>query len=146
MRLRLGQRRENRQIKEIIMKPRFQLAALAALIGLASLAGAAAQIDWWTVDGGGPLLCSGGNITMACAIGQPDAGELTGGGFTLSGGFWQRAAACLGDLDGDHDRDLDDLLLVLGNFGVGAAGDADGDGDTDLDDLLLVLGTFGTPC
>jgi hypothetical protein len=50
---------------------------------------------------------------------------------------------CTGDVDGDGDTDLDDLLLVLGNFGGGAAGDADGDGDTDLDDLLLVLGNFG---
>jgi hypothetical protein len=53
-----------------------------------------------------------------------------------------------GDVDGDGDVDLDDLLLVLGSFGnpgPGSPGDADGDGDTDLDDLLLVLGNFGAP-
>jgi hypothetical protein len=49
-----------------------------------------------------------------------------------------------GDVDGDGDVDLQDLLLVLGHFGAGAGGDADGDGDTDLQDLLLVLGSFGS--
>ena len=55
------------------------------------------------------------------------------------------AGGCIGDVDNDGDTDLDDLLLVLGNFGdpgPGSPGDADGDGDTDLDDLLLVLGNF----
>jgi hypothetical protein len=52
---------------------------------------------------------------------------------------------CTGDVDGDGDVDLDDLLLVLGSFEAGPGGDADGDGDTDLDDLLLVLGNFGCP-
>jgi subtilisin-like proprotein convertase family protein len=49
-----------------------------------------------------------------------------------------------GDLDGDSDVDLDDLLIVLGGFGCPqvCAGDADGDCDVDLDDLLIVLGNF----
>ena len=47
--------------------------------------------------------------------------------------------------------DLDDLLLVLGNFGcqtgdADCLGDTDGDQDTDLDDLLLILGFFGQTC
>jgi hypothetical protein len=54
--------------------------------------------------------------------------------------------ACPGDVDGDLDVDIDDLLLVLGGFGVGSGGDADGDGDTDLDDVLQVLGTLGANC
>ena len=68
--------------------------------------------------------------------GGPDAGSVYS--FDL--------ACCTGDVDGDGDIDLDDLLLVLGAFGAGPAGDADGDGDTDLDDLLLVLGSFGVIC
>jgi len=36
------------------------------------------SIDWSTIDGGG------GTGT----IGQPDAGAMSGGTFTLSGGFW----------------------------------------------------------
>jgi hypothetical protein len=57
-------------------------------------------------------------------------------------------AACPGDLDGSGSVDLDDLLLVLGNFGCSSVcgGDADRDGDADLDDLLVILGSFGASC
>jgi hypothetical protein len=48
-----------------------------------------------------------------------------------------------GELTGDGFVGLDDLLIVLGAFGQGAAGDSDCDGDTDLDDLLTVLANFG---
>ena len=45
------------------------------------------SIDWSTVDGGGGT-SSGGQYTLACTIGQPDAGTLTGGTYVLDGGFW----------------------------------------------------------
>jgi hypothetical protein len=50
---------------------------------------------------------------------------------------------CPGDVDGDCDTDLDDLIVLLSAFGVSGAGDTDGDGDTDLDDLITVLSDFG---
>jgi len=55
---------------------------------------------------------------------------------------------CPGDLDGDNDIDLDDLTLLLGDFGCssGCVGDIDGDGGTDLDDLTVLLQAFGTLC
>jgi hypothetical protein len=54
---------------------------------------------------------------------------------------------CDGDLNDSGAVDLDDLLLVLGNFGgAGPAGDADFDDDVDLDDLLFALAAFGTIC
>jgi 1,4-alpha-glucan branching enzyme len=54
---------------------------------------------------------------------------------------------CPIDISGNFTIDLDDLLLVLGTFGVpGGEGDVDVDGDVDLDDLLLVLGSFGQLC
>ncbi len=58
------------------------------------------------------------------------------------------AAACPGDLDGNGDVDLDDLAVLLGDFGCasGCAADVDGDGDTDLSDLALLLANFGTTC
>jgi hypothetical protein len=46
------------------------------------------------------------------------------------------AAPCVGDIDGDGDRDLQDLLTVLGSFG----------NPYTLQDLLNVLGGFGIPC
>jgi len=44
-------------------------------------------ITWWTVDGGGGT-SSGGGYTLSGTIGQPDAGVMTGGNFSLTGGCW----------------------------------------------------------
>ncbi len=46
------------------------------------------DLSWNTFDGGGAT-SSGGSYVLAGTIGQPDAGPaLTGGGYTLAGGFW----------------------------------------------------------
>jgi len=50
------------------------------------------DLSWWTVDGGGGS-SSEGDYTLDGTAGQPDAGELTGGEYTLGGGFWSRAVA-----------------------------------------------------
>lgn len=50
------------------------------------------------------------------------------------------------DLDGNGTVDLDDLNIVLTNFGAGDGGDTNDDGDTDLNDLNVVLTQFGQPC
>jgi hypothetical protein len=45
-------------------------------------------IEWQTIDGGGGA-STGGVYSVSGTIGQPDAsGPLTGGNFTLTGGFW----------------------------------------------------------
>jgi len=74
--------------------------ALAALFLLASVALLQAQdialaqsgdgydLSWWTVDGGGDMFSTGGNYTLSGTIGPPDAGAMTGGDYTLGGGFW----------------------------------------------------------
>lgn len=49
-------------------------------------------IDWFTIDGGGGA-SSGGAYTLSGTIGQPDAGVMSGGNFTLQGGFWSVVAA-----------------------------------------------------
>ncbi len=59
--------------------------------------------------------------------------------------------ACTGDADGDGLVNAEDLLAVLGSFGLtvpgGAAdGDLDGSGEVNADDLLIVLGAFGAAC
>ena len=47
------------------------------------------DISWWTVDGGGATLSTGGRYSLGGTVGQPDAGAaLTGGDYTLIGGFW----------------------------------------------------------
>ena len=47
------------------------------------------SIDWHTMDGGGGT-SAGGNFSLNGAIGQPDASTqpMTGGAFSLTGGFW----------------------------------------------------------
>jgi hypothetical protein len=60
---------------------------LAASIALAQ-AGGGYDLAWNTVDGGGGSASTGGGFSLGGSVGQPDAGVLAGGGYTLSGGFW----------------------------------------------------------
>lgn len=58
---------------------------------------------------------------------------------------------CAGDVNDDRTVDLQDLAILLANFGMtgGATledGDLDGDGDVDLQDLADLLALFGTTC
>ena len=46
------------------------------------------SIDWFTVDGGGGT-STNAQFTVSGTAGQPDAGgPMTGGNFSLTGGFW----------------------------------------------------------
>src|SRR3954463_14200346 len=50
------------------------------------------SIDWFTIDGGGGT-STGGVFSVTGTIGQPDAGHMSGGNYTLDGGFWGIVAA-----------------------------------------------------
>src|SRR5436189_1539989 len=50
------------------------------------------SIDWFTIDGGGGT-STGGVYSVSGTIGQPDAGQMSGGNFSLTGGFWSIFAA-----------------------------------------------------
>ena len=70
-----------------------RLLLLAALLSLlASVAraqsGGGYDLTWSTIDGGGATWSEGGGYALGGTIGQPDAGVLSGGGYTLAGGFW----------------------------------------------------------
>jgi hypothetical protein len=54
-------------------------------------------LTWWTVDGGGTTLSRGDGYALGGTIGQPDAGVLRGGGYTLAGGFWGGGEVAAGD-------------------------------------------------
>jgi hypothetical protein len=76
------------------MRMKFLLAALlicAALLSIASMVLAQTtdgyDLSWYTIDGGGGIL-SGGGYVLNATTGQSDAGQLTGSGYTLKGGFW----------------------------------------------------------
>lgn len=45
------------------------------------------SLDWSTIDGGGGK-SAGGAYSVSGTIGQPDAGLMSGGTYTLAGGFW----------------------------------------------------------
>jgi hypothetical protein len=64
------------------------LAAVSLLLVFATAAALdSPEADWFTVDGGGASVTAG-DLTLAGTIGQPDAGLLTGGAYSLGGGFW----------------------------------------------------------
>ena len=44
-------------------------------------------IDWFATAGGGGD-SSGGDFELTATIGQPDPGDLLGGDFAITGGFW----------------------------------------------------------
>ena len=46
------------------------------------------DLSWYTIDGGGATFSTGGSYSLGGSIGQPDAGSLSGGSYTLNGGFW----------------------------------------------------------
>ena len=54
------------------------------------------EISWYTIDGGGGT-SSGGDFVLSGTIGQPDAGEMSGEGYVLTGGFWY-GRGCVVDL------------------------------------------------
>jgi len=58
------------------------------------------------------------------------------------------ACYCLTDLSGNGWTEVQDLLLLLADFGclVGCVGDVTGDGASNVEDVLAVLSAFGSDC
>jgi hypothetical protein len=68
-----------------------RVAMLAAAMGVLAFAMNAQAYDalsWRSFDGGGVAFVSSGGYRLGATIGQPDAGSLGAGTFTLRGGFW----------------------------------------------------------
>jgi hypothetical protein len=51
------------------------------------------DLTWYTVDNGGVSFRMDNKYQLGGTIGQPDAGMLNGGNYTLAGGFWWDGAA-----------------------------------------------------
>ena len=72
---------------------------VAATVLLLAISPASAQsggpydLTWSTVDGGGYTFSAGGAYSLGGTAGQPDAGVLEGGDYSLAGGFWGGALA-----------------------------------------------------
>ena len=52
---------------------------------------------------------------------------------------------CIADANGDGEVGVDDVLMVLSDFGSAGEGDVNGDGIVDVNDILLVISAWG-PC
>ena len=63
------------------------IAAVAVVVGAVG-GGPEFDLSWHTIDGGGVMRSTGGDFELSGTIGQPDAGAMSGGDFTLTGGFW----------------------------------------------------------
>ncbi len=107
------------------------------------------ELSWFTIDGGGAMLSTGGDLELSGTIGQPDAGVLTGGDLTLSGGFWFEQPP--GDCNATGDVSLlDHEDFVACMTGPTAAPlppecmcfDVDRDGDADVTDFALLQASF----
>jgi hypothetical protein len=144
----------------MIMRNRW-LGATAAALTLLWAAGYSPGDDptlWYTIDGGGAMETTGGSFTLSGSIGQPEAGEtpMTGGTFSLAGGFWIGAVSNLfGDCDNSWHvgpADFEPYAACLQGPDVPTGPgctcpnvDADDDGDGDLADFAVFQRTMGAP-
>ncbi len=102
-------------------------------------------IDWYTIDGGGAMNCTGGSYTLGGSIGQPDAGPstgpMTGGGFSLEGGFWPGAVIVCplpGDMNNDglrNGKDIQGFVNCLVGIGACLCADTDVSGAANVADI-----------
>jgi len=130
------------------------LAAAAALLLPVRAAAQNFDLPWWSVDGGGGIFSTGGVFSLGGTAGQPDAGEMAGGVYTLIGGFWAvHATPCPGDINGDDEVGQVDLGILLSAWGtcIGdplfePSADLDGSGCIDQPDLGILLANFGHTC
>ena len=80
-----------RRIRTGASAPRLTLGLLSLFVWTLT-ASAQYSIDWFTIDGGGGT-STGGVYSVSGTIGQPDAGVMANGNYTLVGGFWGIVAA-----------------------------------------------------
>lgn len=85
------------------MKPRTTIlsAVLTLVLGAAAAhaqSGGAYELSRSTHSGGGLIPVTGGAYALGGSIGQADAGVLTGGEFSIVGGFWGSATTATTDI------------------------------------------------
>lgn len=139
--------------------PRRKHLALAASLALALLlsstpavlaqTGGPYDLSWHNIGPGGAA--SGGSYSLNASIGQPDAATMSGGSYTLTGGFLPGGPTCAlaGDLNGDGQVTVLDIQMIAAAWPQATASfpyDQSGDGDLDIQDVALVTAQFGAAC
>jgi hypothetical protein len=81
-------------MKRLIVLIPIILILLVGAVSSQAQSGGGYDLTWSTIDGGGatPGGSTGGAYALGGTIGQPDAGVMSGGSYTLVGGFWGGAA------------------------------------------------------
>ncbi len=109
------------------------------------------QLIRHSIDGGGLVRSTGGDLELAGTVGQPDAGLLVGGDLQLSGGFWFGLAGGDCDEDGRVSRfDTAEFTLCMTGPGAMPIGpcrcfDIDVSGAVDLADFASVQTAYVAP-
>ena len=107
------------------------------------------DLSWHNIGPGGSA--NGGSYSLDASIGQPDAATMSGGSYTLTGGFLPGGTTCAlaGDLDGDGQVTVLDIQMIAAAWPQATASfpyDQSGDGDLDIQDVTLVAAQFGSVC
>lgn len=107
------------------------------------------DLSWHNIGPGGSA--SGGSYGLLGSIGQPDAATMSGGSYTLTGGFLPGGPTCAlaGDLNGDGQVTVLDIQMIAAAWPQATASfpyDQSGDGDLDIQDVMLVAAQFGSAC
>lgn len=114
------------------------------------LAAAPYDVNWHTADGGGGV-STGGTYRLGGTAGQPEAGVMSGGSYRIQGGFWAAPPRIPGDVDGDGQVNVLDIVATVNAFGRrsgqpgwNAGADFDGDGEISVLDVVTTVTAFGT--
>jgi hypothetical protein len=94
------------------------LLAVLVVVGAASANGSGPSVDWWVISGGGAP-SSGGNVTLNDTLGQPVAGDASGGSVTLHAGYWPcNLPAAVSDVVAARLPGTNDVQLTWSGSGV----------------------------
>ncbi len=122
--------------------------ALAATVCFGALALADDfSLNWFTTAGGGATFSTGGDFSLGATLGQPATELLTGGDFTLNGGFWAGAHVCSCPTDVNDDaksdgRDIGTFVSCLTSIGGCACADLNADAVVDVNDIQAFVDTL----
>lgn len=137
------------------MDIRYLAALLVAAACLAAAPSAHAQVggdydlSWNSISGGGGR--STGGFILTGTIGQSAPGTLSGGSYTLTGGFLAAPPNKPGDIDGDGQVNIFDIFYIAegwntveGEPNFAPWCDLDGDGQVSIFDIFVIAEYWNT--